>query len=162
MADQRKRRKPKEFGRECERGCARTEITEQTPLTTLEQKFITNYIRCGIAIQALKDTGIQLDNDVSYRNMAYEMLNQANVKAEINRVITQELKPETVATAQEVMSYLTAVMRGEVKDQFGLEAPLAERTRAAQELAKRTIDIENRKKGDADQVIAIKLDWRRD
>jgi len=77
-------------------------------------------------------------------------------------VINEELKPETVATAQEVMSYFTAVMRGEVKDQFGLEAPLSERTRAAQELAKRTIDIENRQAGNSDQRIEIKLDWTRD
>lgn len=90
------------------------------------------------------------------------MLNQVNVKKEIVRVINEELKPETVATAQEVMSYFTAVMRGEVKDQFGLEAPLSERTRAAQELAKRTIDIENRQAGNSDQRIEIKLDWTRD
>lgn len=77
-------------------------------------------------------------------------------------MINEELKPETVATAQEVMSYFTAVMRGEVKDQFGLEAPLSERTRAAQELAKRTIDIENRQAGNSDQRIEIKLDWTRD
>lgn len=77
-------------------------------------------------------------------------------------MITEELEPETVATAQEVMSYFTSVMRGEVKDQFGLEAPLSERTRAAQELAKRTIDIENRQRGNADQVVEIKLDWTRD
>lgn len=32
-------------------------------------------------------------------------------------------------------------MRGEVKDQFGLEAPLAERTKAAVELAKRKVDV---------------------
>lgn len=89
------------------------------------------------------------------------MLNQPNVKWEINRVITEELKPETVATANEVMTYFTAVMRGEVKDQFGLEAPLSERTRAAQELAKRTIDIQNRQNGTADQTIEIKLDWSR-
>lgn len=137
-------------------------MTEDTPLTALEQKFVTNYIKCGVAIQALKDTGLQLDNDVSYRNAAYRMLNQANIKKEINRVITEELKPETVATADEVMTYFTAVMRGEVKDQFGLEAPLSERTRAAQELAKRTIDIQNREKGTPDQCIAIKLDWSRE
>ena len=44
------------------------------------------------------------------------------------------------------MEYLTKVMRGELKDQFGLEASLSERTKAAQELAKRTIDIENKLK----------------
>ncbi len=144
------------------RGSGCGSVTEDTPLTVLEQKFVTNYIKCGVAIQALKDTGIQLKDDVSYRNAAYKMLNQPNVKKEINRVITEELKPETVATAEEVMSYFTAVMRGEVKDQFGLEAPLSERTRAAQELAKRTVDIENRKSGEPDQLVAIKLDWSRD
>ena len=99
---------------------------------------------------------------MSYRNAAYRMLNQVNVKAEINRIMTEELKPETVATAEEVMSYFTAVMRGEVKDQFGLEAPLSERTRAAQEIAKRTVDLDNRRKGEADSVIAVKLDWGRE
>lgn len=137
-------------------------VTENTPLTALEQKFVTEYIKCGVARHALKNTGIELDNDISYRNVAYRMLKQPNIKAEITRVINEELKPETVATAQEVMSYFTSVMRGEVKDQFGLEASLSERTRAAQELAKRTVDIQNAAEGKAAQAINITLDWKRD
>lgn len=70
-----------------------------------------------------------------------------------------ELRSESVATADEVMKFFTSVMRGEVKDQFGLDATLSDRTRAAQEIAKRTIDIENRRSGESDQVISIKLDW---
>lgn len=73
----------------------------------------------------------------------------------------EEARKETQATANEVMEYFTKVMRGEEKDQFGLEAPLSERTKAAQELAKRTIDIENRASGKADERIEIKLDWSR-
>lgn len=162
MQKQEKQTKPRPKPRQEPGRGSGCELTIDTPLTVLEQKFITNYIKCGVAIQALKDTGIQLENDVSYRNAAYRMLNQVNVKAEINRIMTEELKPETVATAEEVMSYFTAVMRGEVKDQFGLEAPLSERTRAAQEIAKRTVDLDNRRKGEADSVIAVKLDWGRD
>ena len=60
------------------------------------------------------------------------------------------------------MQFFSAVMRGEVKDQFGLDATLSDRTRAAQEIAKRTVDIENRKAGEPDQLVAIKLDWSRD
>ena len=56
----------------------------------------------------------------------------------------KQLEKETTATAQEVMEFFTSVMRGEVADQFGLDASIADRTRAAQELAKRTVDIENR------------------
>lgn len=47
---------------------------------------------------------------------------------------------EKIADANEVMEYLTRVMRGEEQDQFGLEVSIQERTRAAQELAKRLID----------------------
>ena len=72
-----------------------------------------------------------------------------------------EARTESVAAATEVMEYFTRVMRGEEKDQFGLDAPLSERTRAAQELAKRTIDIENRMTGVSDQKVEIKLDWSR-
>jgi hypothetical protein len=39
------------------------------------------------------------------------------------------------------MQYFTSVMRGEVKDQFGLDASLSERTRAAIELARRKVDM---------------------
>lgn len=72
-----------------------------------------------------------------------------------------EARTESVAAATEVMEYFTRVMRGEEKDQFGLDAPLSERTRAAQELAKRTVDLENRMAGVSDQKIEIKLDWSR-
>lgn len=136
-------------------------ITADTPLTVLEQKFVTNYLKCCNGIQALKDTGIQLKDYEAYHIKADNMLRQPNIKAEVARIM-DELKKETVATADEVMTYFTAVMRGEVKDQFGLEAPLSERTRAAQELAKRTIDIQNREKGTPDQKIEISLDWSRE
>ena len=76
--------------------------------------------------------------------------------------LTEAQRKESIASAQDVMEYLTAVMRGEIKDQFGLEAPLAERTKAAQELAKRTVDIEQRARGVADATIEIKLDWGMD
>ena len=38
------------------------------------------------------------------------------------------------------MRFLTSVMRGEVKDQFDLDAPLSERTNAAKEILKRNMD----------------------
>lgn len=73
----------------------------------------------------------------------------------------RQLEKQTMASAQEVMEYFTAVMRGELKDQFGLDASLSDRTKAAQELAKRTVDIENREKGKADSLVEFKLNWRR-
>ena len=51
--------------------------------------------------------------------------------------INERLESEKIADIQEVMEYLTSVMRGEKKDQFDLDASLSDRTRAASELAKR-------------------------
>lgn len=134
------------------------EITADTPLIPLEQKFITAYIKHGSATQALIDAGVLYKNRHKICDVADKMLNQPNVQAEINRVM-EELKKETVATADEVMTYFTSVMRGEIKDQFGLEAPLAERTKAAQEIAKRTIDLDNKKAGFGDSSINVTLSW---
>ena len=62
------------------------------------------------------------------------------VKKEIARR-TELIRDAQVADEHEVFAYFTAVMRGQVLDQFGLEASLQERTRAAECLAKRLIDI---------------------
>ena len=51
--------------------------------------------------------------------------------------INERLESEKIADIQEVMEYLTSVMRGEKKDQFDLDPSLSERTKAASELARR-------------------------
>ena len=53
------------------------------------------------------------------------------------QAITERLESDKIADIQEVMEYLTSVMRGEKKDQFDLDPALSERTKAASELAKR-------------------------
>lgn len=143
-------------------GTIQSVITADTPLTPQEQKFVTEYIKTSSGVAAARAAGVICDGtDSSFRKKAKKILDRPNVQAEIQRVM-DELRKESVATADEVMSYFTKVMRGQEKDQFGLDAPLSERTRAAQELAKRTVDLDNRKAGIADQTIAIKLDWSRE
>ena len=53
------------------------------------------------------------------------------------QAINERLESDKIADIQEVMEYLTSVMRGEKKDQFDLDPSLSERTKAASELAKR-------------------------
>lgn len=141
------------------------EINEETPLTVAEQHFLANYIQLNnLTDAALATPELDAQTEGRTRNaisqLAMKILSKPNVQAEYNRAIN-EARQNTMASATEVMEYFTSVMRGEVKDQFGLDAPLSERTRAAQELAKRTIDIQNRQNGTADQTIEIKLDWSR-
>ena len=68
------------------------------------------------------------------------LLNHPNMKKEISARL-EAIRSAQVADSHEVMAYFTAVMRGQVLDQFGLEASLQERTRAAECLAKRVIDM---------------------
>ena len=48
-----------------------------------------------------------------------------------------EQEAALVADANEVLQFYSAVMRGEVKDQFGMDASLSDRLKAADSLAKR-------------------------
>ena len=59
------------------------------------------------------------------------------------QAINERLESDKIADIQEVMEYLTSVMRGEKKDQFDLDPALSERTKAASELAKR-LDVKAR------------------
>ena len=70
------------------------------------------------------------------------LLSNVKVSAYIN-AITERLESDKIADIQEVMEYLTSVMRGEKKDQFDLDPSLGERTKAASELAKR-LDVKAR------------------
>ena len=134
-------------------------ITADTPLTPIEQKFVIEYIKTGKPGEALKNAGCVL-HKYSYTAIGKAMLKQPNVKAEVDRMV-EEIHNAGIAEASEVMEYFTSVMRGQIKDQFGLDASLSERTKAAQELAKRTIDLENREARKADQTIEIKSNSER-
>ena len=80
----------------------------------------------------------------------------------LGEYIKQRLKPkedERIATANEVLQYLTAVLRGEEKDQFGFDASLKDRNKAAELLGKRymlfTDKVEQTNKGNINVVFNI-------
>ena len=126
-------------------------------LTPKEDKFISCYVETGNGQQSVIEAGYVTKNPRGY---AQTLLTKTYVADEIAHRL-EEFKKSKIATAEEVMQYFASVMRGEIKDQFGLDAPLSERTRAAQEIAKRTIDIENRIAGKADAEVKITLNWNR-
>lgn len=127
-------------------------------LTVQEQIFINHYMKTGKLKDAVLKAGYEKTDPVRFGR---RLLNKTEVAREIRRRVNKMAR-DSIMTSQEVMEYFSAVTRGEIKDQFGLDAPLAERTRAAIEVAKRTIDIENRERGIADAQVAIKLDWTRE
>lgn len=124
-------------------------------LAQRELLFINKYMETNNITQSAIYAGY---SEKTAAAQGSKLLKNPKIAQEITKR-REQLTKKSIASAQEVMEYLTRVMNGEEKDQFGLDAPLAERTRAAIELAKRTVDIDNKLNGKADNVIEIKLNW---
>ena len=139
-------------------GGSRKKVTEDTPLTPKDWKFIYAYTR---AETETSDTIGRIASEKvragsGYTSYVKDMLNKPNVRKMVKQIMEERTR-KTIAESAEVMEYFTSVMRGEIKDQFGLDAPLTERTNAAKELAKRTVDVDLRKEGLADNQITVTL-----
>ena len=95
--------------------------------------FADKYIQLGNIEEAAREAGYS----ITYaRASAYKLLENIGIANYIKQRMDEIQKP-TIASAEEVLEHLTGVMRGEIKDQFGLDASLADRNRAAELLGKR-------------------------
>lgn len=102
-------------------------------LTPKQQAFADYYIECGNATEAAKRAGYS-ENNVGEN--AAKTLKNPNVSAYIAERMEEQAR-KRVADANEVIEFYTAVMRGEVNDQFGLDASLSDRLKAGDSLMKR-------------------------
>lgn len=105
-------------------------------LTPKQKKFCDEYLKLGNAIQAAKNAGYS--EKTAYRTGA-DNLKVPHILDYIN-ARQEQIASKDIADIEEIMKYLTDVMRGKIKDQFDLDASLSERTKAAQELLKRNVD----------------------
>ena len=84
-------------------------------MTEKQQKFADEYIISLNATQAYKKAYPSVKKDAAARASASQLLTNPNVKAYIDERL-EKLKSERVADQQEVLEFLTAVMRGEVTE----------------------------------------------
>lgn len=96
-------------------------------------RFVQNYMKTNNIYHSALDAGY---SPKTAQQQGSRLLSNVKVSAYIN-AINERIESDKIADIEEVMQYLTSVMRGEKKDQFDLEASLSDRTRAAGELAKR-------------------------
>ena len=102
-------------------------------MTPRQKKFCEYYIQSGNAAEAARKAGY---SEKTARNIGQENLTKPDIQAYIRQIIGDQDK-QRVADANEVLEFYSAVMRGEVKDQFGLEASLTDRLKAGDSLMKR-------------------------
>lgn len=116
-------------------------------LTQKQKKFADYLVKLGRdrATEAAKLAGY---SEKSARQSGYANMQKASVKAYIEERLKTAAEPreraeaerKLVADGDEVLRFLSATMRGEVKDQFGLDAQLKDRLAAAKEL-QRILDV---------------------
>ena len=105
-------------------------------LTPKQKAFCDYYIETGNASESYKRAYPTCIKDGTARTNASKLLTRANVSKYINERM-KKIEDKRIAKADEVLQYLTKVMRGEEKDQFGLDASLQDRNKAAEMLGKR-------------------------
>lgn len=113
-------------------------------LTPRQKAFADNYIESGNATDAARKAKYKQPKQQGSR-----LLTNVDISAYISER-TKPTEEKRIASGDEVMEFFSKVMRGEIKDQFGLDASLADRTKAAVEIAKRTVDIDNKNNAGTD------------
>lgn len=131
--------------------------TKDGKLNDRQRLFCQYYVENPNAYEAAIKAGYK---ESTARFQASRLLTKVQIKDEIAR-IRKPLEDKHIATGQEVMQFFTDMMNGKIKDAFGLDASNSDRLKAANELAKRTVDIDNREAGKADMAVQIQLDWTR-
>lgn len=111
-------------------------MVRKIELNPKQKKFAELYVQYGNCTQAAKEAGY---SEKTAHVQGCKLLKHSKVKEYVQQ-LSSLAERERIASAIEVMEYLTSVMRGEIDDQFGIEPSLADRTRAAQELGKRLFD----------------------
>lgn len=130
-------------------------------LTQKQKKFADYLIKLGRdrATEAAKLAGY---SEKSARQSGYANMQKASVKAYIEERLKTAAEPreraeaerKLVADGDEVLRFLSATMRGEVKDQFGLDAQLKDRLAAAKEL-QRILDVAKPAEQSGSQTLII-------
>lgn len=120
-------------------------------LTKKERIFADEYVKTTNGTQSAITAGY---SEKTARSKGSQLLTKINVRQYIEAVMNERSK-DTIATADEVLEYLTRVVRGEEKDAFGLDVSVADKTKAAELLGKRHMLFTGKVKLDAEIEIDI-------
>lgn len=110
-------------------------------LTPKQKAFADEFLKCGNATEAAKRAGY---SEQSARQMGTENLSKPYISSYIQER-QKQIDDERIADIAEIQRFYSSVLRGEVKDQFGLDASLETRIAAGRELMKRFEKAETNK-----------------
>lgn len=120
-------------------------------MTPKQKAFADYYIQTGNASEAARRAGYS-------EKTAYSLGERALRNVEVSKYIAERMANQDkarVASADEVLQFYTSVIRGEVKDQFGIDASLADRIKAADSLMKRYNAADEKNRSTLERLDAV-------
>ena len=84
-----------------------------TKLNFKKQTFVDEYIKTGTAYQSAIRAGY---SEKYAKSSSHKLLENVGIKAEIDKRM-EKLKKDSIADQDEILQYLTSVLRGEITDQ---------------------------------------------
>ena len=92
------------------------DVKKENKLTAKQEAFVNYYIETGNATEAYKRAGYKVKSENAAAAAAARLLRNVKIKAIIAAKMKEREKP-SIAKADEILSFLTSVLRGEVKDE---------------------------------------------
>jgi phage terminase small subunit len=120
-------------------------------LTQKQKRFCEEYIKTTNASAAAVAAGYSKKTAGA---IGAENLKKPQIAAYIKKRLDEQ-DAALVADSNEILKFYTAVMRGEVKDQFGLDASLSDRLKAGDNLMKRYAAASDRNKNTMEKLDAM-------
>ena len=124
-------------------------------VTERQRSFADAYLETGNAAEAARRAGYA---EGSARQTGGKILTKSDVKQYMADRL-QVIDDGNIASTREALIFLSEAMRGRIKDQFGLDPSLADRTRAAVELLKR-LDRADGQNGTMQRLDGLLLEFR--
>ena len=126
-------------------------------MTERERRFADTYIETGNAARAARESGY---SEKTAKSIGAKLLKKDDIRVYVASRL-DALEASRTATLAEVIQFLTAVMRGQVSDQFGLEASLQDRLKASDMLIKRFMVADDRNRGTMDKLDHLLSEFQR-
>lgn len=105
-----------------------------TKLNLKQQAFVDEYIKTGTAYQSAIRAGY---SEKYAKSSSHKLLENVGIRAEIDKRM-EKLKKDTIADQDEILRYLTSVMRGEITDQELIPIQVGRGEMEVEELEKRS------------------------
>lgn len=105
-----------------------------TKLNLKQQAFVDEYIKTGTAYQSAIRAGY---SEKYAKSSSHKLLENVGIRAEIDKRM-EKLKKDSIADQDEILQYLTSVLRGEVTDQELIPIQVGRGEMEVEELEKRS------------------------